>query len=1261
VESFRGGPNPFEQLTGAPARLMRQPGEIVLRMTAPDIPLRVTTGSYDHVAVQARFAMNSGIVRVEARQTDVGSYAVQLGMDGQVLLLRNNVSIASAVVAPSAPGQWRTLRLSVIGAALRVAIDGVEVVGMSDAEPLIGGAIRFMGIGVDGGGLLVDDIVLTTYTLIAGMQAMTMGGEMSAMGEMEMSAMSVMSPQPYSLSPEDAVYFVDQNNPYTPTNWVPNYRIHRLTAGNAPQFIANGTSPIASQDGRKLMYSCDLGLGYQVCLSDYLGNNNQLLPVAPEHVNNFNYVGGFSPDGEWALYITDTGIEFEPWVVHLVTGERIRFMPPPASPNPLVGWAGWSWEPDGNIYAIRPQSTTLLRIQFDEMNPGNSVMTVIALPSMQIPNYLCFTFYGYSVTENGDILIDAPCQPTCYGCEYFFGFDNFIILYQQPNWSQVSYALVASSVVGVPIQPIHNSQTLFATWQQGPGLVVVDTQTGISQQLQTSLSTVGDFYWSVQPTPTTSDCAGATERFVFVTTDTPTQSRELRDVVNAGCSPMQFNAPAYAPDYSFSRDQLAFINGSGSGFARDVMIADGAAGNAIGLGLPGNANNPAWSPDGNLIAFDYRVTPNDWRYVYIAEPNGANMRQLNGNVGSMPTWSGNGYWVAYINSSGNLSVVNFDCGIPYESCYDFTLHDAPGRLSAPAWSPDGRTIVVVEHPSAGQPNYRLLQLTMNRSGERGQTMYAGGYAGVVSSTVVFTQPNYLGNPAWATNSQALLIEMKDSRLAPTYIERLVRTGAASWVATGLGGGKVFGKDPVNVMLQQVISENVPFTNLRLLSTHSMLQSVMFWAIYNETSEDRAFYGGDPLLQPTLPPNQDLPQRIIRDTQGVNGARFLVDDPFCTDQRMNSAEDELVGSNSNWDSDILRLEHCVDHRYMAASVLLNAMLSYERRVSHTPASPSSIMSAAYGYFPQNFAGTFGIGAANSGLWSDTGFTECVGAGFILGVPAQLPMSSDPQSNDPAKLVAYSNIRSIAIANGEILRNLVERSDANRDLETLRNDNIDDAQQQDAIQALQTRVDEANRQLGLLPRREVIQNQAIEWMHAYLQCQLASSNPTNRVKMAFERINPQINQAISDLYNEMPDLTGGAFSRKTPNVTLQEQRTDIALFIPGMIDNMTPMVIESFYSNQQLDDLPCNSRDDVLGYERPTSALAYQYVDILQSCLSPQNPTIVQPLLMLDIGSSADSFAGYVWSGAIYQIEPSSGPIDRYGIDVCAQLGLCLSNP
>ncbi|MBN8591156.1 MAG: hypothetical protein J0M33_05335 [Anaerolineae bacterium] len=108
---------------GAGWDLTDSEGGKALANPAGDEPVTFVHHTLTDLAVQVRVRFEAGMFRLSLRQSDAGAYTALLSAEGQVALYQGTTALASAVVAPNQPGQWRTLRLSAIGDILRVQED----------------------------------------------------------------------------------------------------------------------------------------------------------------------------------------------------------------------------------------------------------------------------------------------------------------------------------------------------------------------------------------------------------------------------------------------------------------------------------------------------------------------------------------------------------------------------------------------------------------------------------------------------------------------------------------------------------------------------------------------------------------------------------------------------------------------------------------------------------------------------------------------------------------------------------------------------------------------------------------------------------------------------------------------------------------------------------------------------------------------------------------------------------------------------------
>lgn len=96
-------------------------------------------------------------------------------------------------------------------------------------------------------------------------------------------------------------------------------------------------------------------------------------------------------------------------------------------------------------------------------------------------------------------------------------------------------------------------------------------------------------------------------------------------------------------------------------------------------------SEPAWSPDGNTIAYVHGGSVSSRTGIYLIDTDGKNKRLVYASVGaSAPTWSPDGQWIAF---SDNAQI--YKIKVTGDSLTQLTFE---GRNFFPAWSPDGKWI-----------------------------------------------------------------------------------------------------------------------------------------------------------------------------------------------------------------------------------------------------------------------------------------------------------------------------------------------------------------------------------------------------------------------------------------------------------------------------------------------------------------------------------------------------------------------------------------
>jgi serine/threonine protein kinase len=124
--------------------------------------------------------------------------------------------------------------------------------------------------------------------------------------------------------------------------------------------------------------------------------------------------------------------------------------------------------------------------------------------------------------------------------------------------------------------------------------------------------------------------------------------------------------------------QFIFSNNS------DIFVAPAFGGPAAKL--IDNASHPAWSPDGELIAFESNRS-GSWQ-IWTVPSRGGTPTQLTNESGYLfqPAFSPDGKWVAYANLRG-ISVVPSSGGESRQ-----LTADQGSNSFSPVWAPDGKTI-----------------------------------------------------------------------------------------------------------------------------------------------------------------------------------------------------------------------------------------------------------------------------------------------------------------------------------------------------------------------------------------------------------------------------------------------------------------------------------------------------------------------------------------------------------------------------------------
>jgi Tol biopolymer transport system component len=139
------------------------------------------------------------------------------------------------------------------------------------------------------------------------------------------------------------------------------------------------------------------------------------------------------------------------------------------------------------------------------------------------------------------------------------------------------------------------------------------------------------------------------------------------------------------PSWSVDGERIIF---SREGALFDVAAAGGQA-RRVGAGL-GSAEDPSYSPDGKLIAFDYRRRGSKNRQIYVMNSDGTGMRAVTRLAGTsmLPAWSPDGKTLAFQNNGSLGHYEIYTIGLDGKRPRQVTAAAYADALQ-PAFAPDG--------------------------------------------------------------------------------------------------------------------------------------------------------------------------------------------------------------------------------------------------------------------------------------------------------------------------------------------------------------------------------------------------------------------------------------------------------------------------------------------------------------------------------------------------------------------------------------------
>ncbi|MFC1712462.1 DUF5050 domain-containing protein [Candidatus Poribacteria bacterium] len=277
-------------------------------------------------------------------------------------------------------------------------------------------------------------------------------------------------------------------------------------------------------------------------------------------------------------------------------------------------------------------------------------------------------------------------------------------------------------LIDVQAQAPKKAQIVFTSARDGPYQIYVMDTDGDNQRRLTN-----DPGWYLHPAWSPDG-----QRIVFTHADVKggewvQQSCEIYVMDADGSNQRNLtNSPGidWSPAWSPDGQRIAFVSWRDGNSEIYVMGADGSNQRRL-TNNPAVENEPDWSPDGERIVF--RSMRDGKNEVYVMDADGTNQSNLTNNPASgdgWQKWSPDGERIAFTsNRDGNWEIYVMDA----DGSNQHSLTNHPADDWSPSWSPDGQKIVFTSYRDGPGEIYVMDADGKNQRNLTNHPMEDGGY------------------------------------------------------------------------------------------------------------------------------------------------------------------------------------------------------------------------------------------------------------------------------------------------------------------------------------------------------------------------------------------------------------------------------------------------------------------------------------------------------------------------------------------------------